>query len=711
MTYSPLPVYSPLPGQSPHPMHSPLPTHGAHSPLPGSNSPLLGHSPHPSAHTPLPPYPTQPPIRSPPPPLQSTTTAALNMHLGALAPSPGGFSRRKKNRRGGSVSGSEVESEYESWQSQSQSHSRVGTDSQLTSVGDFEGDVNGGWAARAGPRRMKSADELRRMGMGMGMGVENIPPPPPEPEPELESVEPSQVKRYVSLGARAARPAPAPGQRNSAAPAPGQRLSRASTAGAAAQRTSTAGGATRISTAGQRASAAIGGPDDEEPSPDVSFEEPSSTNPVSPEERRKNRWGFFKKVSMGRLRSHSNADRLGHRTPAAQLGNMPDMPSVGESMRQVSPPQPIMAPSPAPAPPRVDVTSAGSPASSVLTARVLQSKAGQEPNGGGGLHPTPMRAKRRSFLPFDAPPTLNIPIPSAEPFMSSVIALGEDEAERERRADEEAARSQVALRGVMNYLRDMADLGAAGAGAVSPGGVNGGSGPARSGSGRRPQLSTLHPRHSQLNLEGYLLLPIQRIPRYKMLLDNLVTCTPPRPEATDDPLERALEEIAVLASSMNEGKRESESRSKLVQWQSRIRGKFISPLVQPHRRLIMDGRLHLVRLVKKVNNKADVSNPDGTVGQIEVPCLTSDASPKQLVAILCNDLLVLCKEPPNADQNGQVELWAVLRMQTMAQPASIVSGNGLRIVDNKAILYFNTQSTSEALTWQRAINLHIPHSQ
>lgn len=28
----------------------------------------------------------------------------------------------------------------------------------------------------------------------------------------------------------------------------------------------------------------------------------------------------------------------------------------------------------------------------------------------------------------------------------------------------------------------------------------------------------LNPRHSQLNLEGYLLLPIQRIPRYKMLV-------------------------------------------------------------------------------------------------------------------------------------------------------------------------------------------------
>ncbi|KAG8777272.1 hypothetical protein FRC12_000455 [Ceratobasidium sp. 428] len=1014
LSHSPLPMYSPLPGNSPFPAHSPLPQTGSpypqmHSPLPSQpgHSPLVSQSSLVSnmGHSPLPMF-SPPPIRSPPPPLQSTATAALNMHLGALAPSPGGVGRRKKKKRGGSASGSEfdAESEYESasWQSRSRD--------------DPEMDVNG-WAARSGPRRMKSADELRRMGMGGGVGsdMDIPPPPPPPPEPESEPIElsqePSQVKRYVSLGARAARPAPVPGQRNSAAPGvgvgTGSRLSRASTAGGGGgQRTSGVGVGPRAPGVGvgqrgsgvvdprasavgvdPRASAvgvdqrvsAVGMGDEDEVSPDVSFEE-SKNEPTSPEERRKNRWGFFKKVSMGRLRSHSNAERLGHRTPAAQVGNMPDMPSGGSVRGR---PIPIAAPAPVVPPPRVDVTSAGSPASSVLTARVLQAKSSREALGGssGGLQPggggTPARAKRRSFLPFDAPPMLNIPIPSAEPFMQSVIALGGEDEAADRRAEEEAVRSQAALRGVMNYLRDMADLGAGvgpgpaiGGGAVSPGGASGGSGPARSSSGRRPQLSTyadgrtmsdgsfasssasasgppmlrsapstaslrggqdsvvttdssgsygqgfaedrkykddkgkragivkeiieteksyvkglqelvdiyvkpsaepapglnvnkettipaqerkivftgvdallqfhkqsflpsliaaaamlqtgaedtngqistmaahgvanvfvthaafmkmyftyinnfdnaiqrlqfwsappstpgtpgtvtpappasatvgmgismvamgvtgiapdqqphaatlnasqrkrikqflkrcrLHPRHSQLNLEGYLLLPIQRIPRYKMLLDNLVTCTPPRPEATDDPLERALEEIAVLASSMNEGKRESESRSKLVQWQSRIRGKFISPLVQPHRRLIMDGRLHLVRLVKKVNNKADVSNPDGSVAQIEVPCLTSDASPKQLVAILCNDLLVLCKESAGADQTTQVELWAVLRMQTMAQPASIVSGNGLRIVDNKAILYFNTQSTSEALTWQRAINLHIPHSQ
>lgn len=28
----------------------------------------------------------------------------------------------------------------------------------------------------------------------------------------------------------------------------------------------------------------------------------------------------------------------------------------------------------------------------------------------------------------------------------------------------------------------------------------------------------VHPRHSQLNLEGYLLLPVQRVPRYRLLV-------------------------------------------------------------------------------------------------------------------------------------------------------------------------------------------------
>ncbi|KAJ7169601.1 hypothetical protein C8R46DRAFT_948810 [Mycena filopes] len=219
----------------------------------------------------------------------------------------------------------------------------------------------------------------------------------------------------------------------------------------------------------------------------------------------------------------------------------------------------------------------------------------------------------------------------------------------------------------------------------------------------------ISPRHSQLNLEGYLLLPVQRIPRYRLLLEDLLRSTPPTYEYMDDPLDRSLAEISLLANNMNEGKRESESRRKLVQWQARIRGKFPSPLVQPHRRLIMDGQLLLTRVVRKAMVSFEAINAQGDPCTVQVDCLAPELTPRPLVGILCNDLLVLCRDPSEGqDPTCFVDLWAVLRMQTLPQPASIVHGNALRLVDNKAILYFDAPSPSDALNWYRAINLHIP---
>ncbi|THU94841.1 hypothetical protein K435DRAFT_667533 [Dendrothele bispora CBS 962.96] len=221
----------------------------------------------------------------------------------------------------------------------------------------------------------------------------------------------------------------------------------------------------------------------------------------------------------------------------------------------------------------------------------------------------------------------------------------------------------------------------------------------------------LDPNHSQLNLEGYLLLPVQRIPRYRLLLEELRRSTPPQYEYMEDSLDRALNEIASLANNMNEGKREAESRHKLVHWQARIRGKFPSPLVQPHRRLIMDGPLLLTRVVRKAVVTFEAINPQGDACTIDVDCLAPELTPRPLLGILCNDLLVLCRDPSEGrDPTSYVDLWAVLRMQTLPQPASIVHGNALRLVDNKAILYFDAPSPSDALNWYRAINLHIPAS-
>ena len=71
----------------------------------------------------------------------------------------------------------------------------------------------------------------------------------------------------------------------------------------------------------------------------------------------------------------------------------------------------------------------------------------------------------------------------------------------------------------------LAGLGTIAAGIANPSSPEGGSSSAATlSSGQRKRLKQylkrcrMNPRHSQLNLEGYLLLPVQRIPRYRLLV-------------------------------------------------------------------------------------------------------------------------------------------------------------------------------------------------
>lgn len=95
------------------------------------------------------------------------------------------------------------------------------------------------------------------------------------------------------------------------------------------------------------------------------------------------------------------------------------------------------------------------------------------------------------------------------------------------------------------------------------------------------------------------------------------------------------------------------------------------------RRLIMDGPLLLTRVVRKTVVSFETFNAQGDASVVQVDCLAPELNPRPLVGILCNDLLVLCRDPSDGkDPMSAVDLWAVLRMQTLPQPASIVHGTG-----------------------------------
>ena len=242
-----------------------------------------------------------------------------------------------------------------------------------------------------------------------------------------------------------------------------------------------------------------------------------------------------------------------------------------------------------------------------------------------------------------------------------------------------------------------------------------------------------HTLHSQISLQSYLLLPVQRIPRYKMLLEALLSVTavpapapatptidflalpeeqgqgaipPPAPVAAAFPAENlvpdpqvltALEMVADTTSAMNERKRESENRQLLLKWQTRIVNKFRSPLVQPHRILVREpGRLRLVRKAGLAHNS----------GMLEFETQAVD-----LIALLCTDLLVLVKEPADGiDGLGPVELFTVLRLSAGAagedEPVSLCGGEGMvRVADVRNIYYLQCASRKEAKSWMASINL------
>lgn len=95
------------------------------------------------------------------------------------------------------------------------------------------------------------------------------------------------------------------------------------------------------------------------------------------------------------------------------------------------------------------------------------------------------------------------------------------------------------------------------------------------------------PECKGLTLSAFLIMPIQRLPRYKLLMEELVKSTP------DDhvdfkALKKALENVAAVAMHVNEKKRIQEGLGRLLELQSSLFG-WDNDLVSPGRTLIKEG--------------------------------------------------------------------------------------------------------------------------
>ncbi|KYQ90529.1 pleckstrin (PH) domain-containing protein [Tieghemostelium lacteum] len=92
-----------------------------------------------------------------------------------------------------------------------------------------------------------------------------------------------------------------------------------------------------------------------------------------------------------------------------------------------------------------------------------------------------------------------------------------------------------------------------------------------------------------LDLSSFLIMPIQRLPRYVLLLQDLMKHTQETHTDYND-LTLALKKMKEVAEYVNEKKREAENLNQVLMIQNSLSGKFKN-LAEPHRRYVHKGAL------------------------------------------------------------------------------------------------------------------------
>ncbi|CAG8438153.1 570_t:CDS:2 [Ambispora leptoticha] len=104
--------------------------------------------------------------------------------------------------------------------------------------------------------------------------------------------------------------------------------------------------------------------------------------------------------------------------------------------------------------------------------------------------------------------------------------------------------------------------------------------------------SSEKPALNGLQLNSFLIMPIQRIPRYKLLLEALLKYThESHPDYTS--LTKCVQQITVIADDVNEKIRDAENQQKVIEIQGQVEG-LPSAIVRPARRFIFRGDLYKV---------------------------------------------------------------------------------------------------------------------
>jgi len=109
-----------------------------------------------------------------------------------------------------------------------------------------------------------------------------------------------------------------------------------------------------------------------------------------------------------------------------------------------------------------------------------------------------------------------------------------------------------------------------------------------------------NPSTERYKFETYLILPVQRIPRYKMLIEDILKNTPENHVEYQD-LKKAVDMIKDIASFVNEGKRQNENSTVLLELSKALKDRY-KTLVQPNRKYVREAFLNVKCPERGINN-------------------------------------------------------------------------------------------------------------
>jgi len=101
-----------------------------------------------------------------------------------------------------------------------------------------------------------------------------------------------------------------------------------------------------------------------------------------------------------------------------------------------------------------------------------------------------------------------------------------------------------------------------------------------------------------MDLQSYLIMPVQRLPRYVLLLTELIKYSNPKHPGYKN-LAVSLEEVRKVADFVNEAKKHAENSQKMLEIQENLVGKRATTILEPTRKFFGEGNFTWVNSNKK----------------------------------------------------------------------------------------------------------------